>query len=285
VLGVSRSGYYEWKRASVAPRSSRQAALTDTIINAFQDLKRRYGSPRITRMLRDQGEKISRKTVAKIMRRHELRAKAARKYKATTNSAHALPVAENLIKQDFCASRPNEKWVSDITYIWTEEGWVYLAVILDLFTRKIVGWHAAARMDVGLVLDALTMAIKNSGKIDGVILHSDRGSQYCAKVYQEKLRQHDIICSMSKKGDCYDNAAMESWNHSFKVEAILGEKFATRAQAMADIFDYIEVFYNRQRLHSSLGYVTPQRCEDLFNVNLSRVAEPSRSDLPLTGLH
>jgi putative transposase len=236
-------------------------------------------------MLRDQGEKISRKTVAKIMRRHELRAKAARKYKATTNSAHALPVAENLIKQDFCASRPNEKWVSDITYIWTEEGWVYLAVILDLFTRKIVGWHAAARMDVGLVLDALTMAIKNSGKIDGVILHSDRGSQYCAKVYQEKLRQHDIICSMSKKGDCYDNAAMESWNHSFKVEAILGEKFATRAQAMADIFDYIEVFYNRQRLHSSLGYVTPQRCEDLFNVNLSRVAEPSRSDLPLTGLH
>lgn len=219
------------------------------------------------------------------MRRHKLRAKAARKYKATTNSAHALPVAENLLKQDFSASRPNEKWVSDITYIWTEEGWIYLAVILDLFTRKIVGWHAAARMDVGLVLDALTMAIKNSGKIDGVILHSDRGSQYCAKAYQEKLRQHDIICSMSNKGDCYDNAAMESWNHSFKVEAILGEKFATRAQAMEDIFDYIEVFYNRQRLHSSLGYVTPQRCEDLFNVNLSRVAEPSRSDLPLTGLH
>lgn len=282
---MSRSGYYEWKRAQTAPRSSRHAALTETIKKSFQDLKRRYGSPRITRILRNQGEKISRKTVAKIMRQNELRAKAARKYKATTNSAHALPVADNLLKQDFSASRPNEKWVSDITYIWTEEGWIYLAVILDLCTRKIVGWHAAARMDVSLVLEALNMAIKNNGDVGGVILHSDRGSQYCAKAYQEKLRQHDIICSMSKKGDCYDNAAMESWNHSFKVEAILGEKLATRASAMAEIFDYIEVFYNRQRLHSSLGYLTPQCCEDIFNVSLSRVAEPSRSDLPLTGLH
>jgi putative transposase len=284
-LGVSRSGYYEWKHVSASPSSSRHASLTAIVKNAFEEKKRRYGSPRITKILRAQGEKISRKTVAKIMRRNELRAKAARKYKATTNSAHALPVADNLLKQDFSASRPNEKWVSDITYVWTEEGWIYLAVILDLFTRKVVGWHAAARMDVSLVLEALNMAIKNNGNVGGVILHSDRGSQYCAKAYQEKLRHHDIICSMSKKGDCYDNAAMESWNHSFKVEAILGEKFATRAIAMSEIFDYVEVFYNRQRLHSSLGYLTPQCCEDFFNVGLSRVAEPSRSDLPLTGLH
>jgi putative transposase len=236
-------------------------------------------------MLRDQGVITSRKTVAKIMQLNHLRAKAARKFKATTNSAHALPVAENRLKQDFSATKPNEKWVSDITYIWTDEGWLYLAVILDLYTRKIVGWHTAARMDVRLVLEALNMAIKNNRNINGVILHSDRGSQYCAKAYQEKLRCNGIVCSMSKKGDCYDNAPMESWNHSFKVEAILGERFTTRASAITEIFDYIEVFYNRQRLHSSLGYITPQYCEEFFNLSLSGVAEPSRSDSPLTGLH
>lgn len=285
LLGVSRSGYYEWRIKGTLSSAPRNAIKTEEVQKAFYDLKRRYGSLRITRLLREKGVIISRKTVAKIMRLNKFRARAAGKYKATTHSAHTLPVAENLLKQDFSATKPNEKWVSDITYIWTEEGWLYLAVILDLFTRKVVGWYAAARMDVSLVLEALDMAIKNSGHIDGVILHSDRGSQYCAKVYQEKLRRHGIVCSMSKKGDCYDNAAMESWNHSFKVEAILGERFATRAGALAEIFDYIEVFYNRQRLHSSLDYLAPKTFEEIFNLRLSGVAQPSRSDLPLTGLH
>ena len=199
LLGVSRSGYYEWRIKGTLSSAPRNAIKTEEVQKAFYDLKRRYGSLRITRLLREKGVIISRKTVAKIMRLNKLRARAARKYKATTHSAHTLPVAENLLKQDFSATKPNEKWVSDITYIWTEEGWLYLAVILDLFTRKVVGWHAAARMDVSLVLEALDMAIKNSGDIDGVILHSDRGSQYCARVYQEKLRRHGIVCSMSKK--------------------------------------------------------------------------------------
>ena len=197
------------------------------------------------------------------MRLNKLRARAARKYKATTHSAHTLPVAENLLKQDFSATKPNEKWVSDITYIWTEEGWLYLAVILDLFTRKVVGWHAAARMDVSLVLEALDMAIKNSGDIDGVILHSDRGSQYCARVYQEKLRRHGIVCSMSKKAIV---TIMQPWKAGTIVSKWRQYWGAIRnaSRCPCGNFDYIEVFYNRQRLHSSLDYLAPKTFEEIL---------------------
>lgn len=282
---MSRSGFYEWKKLKLTPRQERNRAIEVELRDYFDEQKRREGSPRVWRALRKRGFCVSRKTVAKIMRQLGLRAKAARKYKATTQSGHTLPVAENKLKQDFSATRPNEKWVSDITYIWTDEGWLYLAAIVDLFTRKVVGWHIDSRMDVGLVIAALHAAIKNNCSCAGVILHSDRGSQYCAHAYQKLMRENGIICSMSKRGDCYDNAAIESWNHSFKVEAILGEKFTTRATAIAVIFDYIEVYYNRRRMHSALGYKTPQEFENIFNVGLSKVAQPSRSDLPLTGLH
>jgi len=200
------------------------------------------------------------------LRRQGLRAKGARKYKATTNSNHSLPVAPNLLSQDFHADRANQKWVCDITYIATDEGWLYLAVVLDLYSRIVVGWSMSERMTATLVCDALKMAMFRRHRPHGVIVHSDRGSQYCSHDHQALLEKHQLVCSMSKKGDCYDNAAMESWNHSLKVEAIHGERFVTREQARNQVFDYIEVYYNRQRLHSTLGYLSPVEFE------LSKVA-------------
>jgi len=162
-----------------------------------------------------------------------------------------------LLQQNFLAYKPNEKWVSDITYCWTEEGWLYLAVVMDLYSRKVVGWAISERMTKQLVIDALQMAIWGRKPPRGLILHSDRGSQYCSHEYQKILKIYELVCSMSKRGDCYDNAAMESWNHSFKVEAIHGEKFLTRDLAKKHVFEYIEIYYNRKRLHSMLGYKTP----------------------------
>jgi transposase InsO family protein len=195
------------------------------------------------------------------MRKHGLRAKASKKYKATTNSNHQLPVAPNLLEQNFKASQPNQKWVSDITYCWTEEGWLYLAVVMDLYSRKVVGWALSERMTKQLVIDALQMAIWRRKPTEGLIIHSDRGSQYCSLDYQKIINLHGLICSMSKRGDCYDNAAMESWNHSFKVEAMHGEKFETRENAKNHIFEYIEIYYNRKRLHSLIGYNSPTTFE------------------------
>lgn len=204
--------------------------------------------------------------MAQSLRRQGLRARGARKYKATTNSNHALLVAPNLLQQEFSADRPNQKWVCDITYIATNEGWLYLAVVLDLYSRLVVGWSMSERMTTPLVCDALTMAIFRRHRPPGVIVHSDRGSQYCSREYRHLLNQHTLLCSMSKTGDCYDNAAMESWNHRLKVEAIHGERFVTREQAKMQVFEYIEVYYHRQRLHSTLGYRSPVEFE------LSRVA-------------
>ena len=208
-----------------------------------------------------EGIKVGQKRVAALMQKHALRAKAARRYKATTNSRHKLPVSENLLKQDFSAKQVGTKLVSDITYIWTEEDWLYLAVVLDLLSRKVVGYAIDRRMTAQLVIEALQSALDRCVLKPKAIVHSDRGSQYCAKDYQSLLQKHDLVSSMSKKGDCYDNAAMESWNHSLKVERIHGEKFATRAQAKAAIFEYIEVYYNRVRMHSALGYLSPVEFE------------------------
>lgn len=195
------------------------------------------------------------------MKKHDLRAKAARKFKATTNSNHNLPVAPNLLQQHFEAEQPDQKYVSDITYIWTNEGWLYLAVVMDLYSRLIVGWAMSERMTASLVCDALKMALWRRKRPQGVIVHSDRGSQYCSHDYQQLLRENQLICSMSKKGDCYDNAAMESWNHSLKVEAVHGERFDTRAAARAHVFEYIDVYYNLKRRHSKLGYLSPAAFE------------------------
>ena len=261
MVDVSRSGYYGWKRHSPSKRSQANKALSENIKRIFEDEKARAGSPRITRRLQDEGLSASHNRVAKIMRDNGWRAKAAKKYKATTNSNHTLPVAPNLLEQNFEADVPDQKWVSDITYIWTEEGWLYLAVVLELFSRRVVGWAMAERMTAVLVCDALKMALWRRKLPKGVIVHSDRGSQYCSAAHRKLLDKHQLICSMSKKGDCYDNAAMESWNHSLKVEAIHGEKFLTRAEAKQHVFEYIEVYYNRKRLHSKLGYLSPEAFE------------------------
>lgn len=261
LLGVSVSGYYAWLTRRPSKRLARDHDLAVKIKHIFDDERSRAGAPRITRRLNQEGEPVGKQRVARIMREQGWRATAAKKFKATTNSNHQLPVAPNLLQQNFNALKPNEKWVSDITYCWTEEGWLYLAVVLDLYSRKVVGWALSGRMTKQLVIDALQMAIWSRKPPRGLILHSDRGSQYCSYDYQELLTTHGLIGSMSKRGDCYDNAAMESWNHSFKVEAIHGEKFISRAKAKHHIFEYIEIYYNRIRLHSRLGYQSPELYE------------------------
>ena len=256
VLSVSPSGYYAWRSRKPSKRSQARAALDENVRGEFEQRKGRAGAPRLARHLN-----VGRRQVAESLRRQGLRAKAAKKFKATTNSNHALPVAENLLKQDFSAQRPNQVWVGDITYLGTEEGWLYLAVVMDLYSRKVVGWSMSERMTATLVCDALRMALFRRKRPKGVIMHTDRGSQYCSREHRALLEEHDLIASMSAKGNCYDNAAMESWNHSLKVEAIHGERFRTRDDARAHVFDYIEVDYNRNRLHSTLGYVSPEEFE------------------------
>jgi len=261
VLDVSPSGYYAWRGRPPSSRALKRAELDARVREAYDEEKGRVGSPRLTHRLKRQDHHAGRHQVAQSMRRQALRARGARKYKATTNSNHSLPVAPNLLQQNFHADQPNRAWVSDITYIATDEGWLYLAVVLDLYSRHVIGWSMSDRMTSSLVCHALRMAIFARHRPHGVIVHSDRGSQYCSQEYQRLLSEHTLLCSMSKKGDCYDNAAMESWNHSLKVEAIHGERFATREQAKAHVFEYIEVYYNRQRLHSTLGYLSPVEFE------------------------
>lgn len=227
--------------------------------------KERYGSPRITAELRDNGIPCSEKRVAKRMQALGLRAKAARKFKSTTQSNHNLPVADNLLNQDFTADQPNQKWVTDITYIATDEGWLYLAAVLDLYSRLVVGYALSARIDRNLVMSALRMALFRRQFPRGVIVHSDRGSQNCSHDYQALMDDRGLICSMSKKGDCYDNAAMESWNHSFKMETIHGERFETRFHAQKAITEYIDFYYNTKRRHSTNGLKSPLAYE-LMNV-------------------
>jgi len=261
LLQVSPSGYYDWCGRSPSNRAQENDALAKQIKFVFDDEHSRAGAARIAKRLKAEGTVVGRHRVARIMRLHGWRAKAAKKYKATTNSNHNLPVAPNLLQQNFTANRSDEKYVSDITYIWTEEGWLYLAVVMDLYSRMVVGWSLSERMTSQLVIDALQMALWQRKMPRGVIVHSDRGSQYCSYDYQQLLANHGLICSMSKRGDCYDNAAMESWNHSFKAEAIHGEKFITRAFAKNHVFDYIDVYYNRKRLHSTLDYMSPVQFE------------------------
>ncbi len=263
VLGVSRSGYYAWRgrREHPSARQRRREGLDRQVHQAFTARKGRSGSPGLTRDLRDQGHRYNRKTVAASLRRQGLRAKAAKKFKATTNSRHHLPVAPNRLEQDFTAVAPNQKWVGDITYLWTDEGWLYLAVLIDLYARRVVGWAMAERMKASLVCDALQMALWQRHRPRGVIVHSDRGSQYCSAQYQDLLSQNGLVCSMSAKGDCYDNACAESFFHTLKVEAIHGEHFATREHMRQTVFEYIEVDYNRTRRHSANGYISPMAFE------------------------
>ena len=256
VLSVSASGYYDWRKRVPSKQAQARAELDAQVKAEFEVRKGRAGAPRLSRHLQR-----GRRQVAQSLRRQGLRAKAAKKYKATTNSNHTLPAAGNLLKQDFTAQRPNQVWVGDITYIGTDEGWLYLAVVLDLYSRKVLGWSMGERMPASLVCDALRMALFNRKMPRGVIMHTDRGSQYCSHEHRALLDEHGLIASMSARGNGYDNAAMESWNHSLKVEAIHGERFKTREQARVHVFEYIEVDYNRNRLHSTLDYLSPEQFE------------------------
>jgi transposase InsO family protein len=261
VLAVSRSGYYEWLKRLPSERLCRRAARDDLVRRAFEQAKGRSGSPNITRDLHDQGHVCDRKTVADSMRRQGLRAKAAKKFKVTTDSKHNLPVAPNRLNRDFQATQPNQKWAGDITYLWTDAGWLYLAVIIDLYSRAVIGWSMSQRMTRQLVCDALTMAQWRRGFPKNVLVHSDRGSQYCSNDYQQLLKDHELICSMSRRGNCWDNAVVESFFHTLKVELIRDERFHTREQLKQAVFEYIEIDYNRNRRHSTIGHISPMAFE------------------------
>lgn len=259
LLEVSRSSYYEWlqQQQRIRQRQQRQTAFDQEVAGLFAKNKGCDGARRLQRQLLAQGFTGNRKTVAASLHRQGLVAKAARKFKATTNSNHNLPMFDNLLNQDFTATAANQKWVGDITYLGTDEGWLYLAVIIDLFSRQVIGWAMSERMTANLVCDALQMAVFKRKRPKGVIVHSDRGSQYCSHAYRSLLQQHQLRGSMSAKGNCYDNACAESFFHSLKVEAIHGERFATRENMRQTVFEYIETRYNRNRLHSTLGYLSP----------------------------
>jgi putative transposase len=264
VLEVSPSGYYGWvaRRAAHMRRATMRRGRAEMIRACFERHRGRYGAPRLTAEIRDQVGPIARKTVAKCMSQQGLRARAARRFKATTNSKHSLPVAPNRLKQDFSATARDQKWVADITYLWTDEGWLYLAVVIDVYSRSVIGWSMSSLMTAELACDALTMALGQRRFPRGVIVHTDRGSQYCSKAYQALLGEHGLVCSMSGKGNCYDNAMAESFFHSLKVEAIHGERITTREQMRAVVFEYIEIEYNRVRRHSALGYLSPFQFEN-----------------------
>lgn len=256
-LGVSPSGFAAWKRGGSCRRRLTDTQLLTLIRAIHAESKGAYGSPRVWREIRERGLPASRERVARLMSENGIRAKHKRRYKATTDSRHALPVAPNLLAQDFKTSRPDQTWTADITYIPTAEGWLYLAVVMDLYTRMIVGWSMDARMSRELVIDALTMAHLRRRPKPGLMHHSDRGSQYCSGDYQGLLAGHGMIVSMSRKGCCWDNAPMESFFNSLKNERTHGSRYATREEARQDTFEYIELFYNRTRRHSALGYVSP----------------------------
>jgi len=262
VLQVSRSGYYAWRRRRPSFSSRRRERLLARICQVHQHNRELYGSPRVHRALLIDGEVISRNTVAKLMRQAKIRAKSRKRYvPRTTDSTHRKPVADNKLSRDFAADAPDRKWLADITYVATGEGWLYLAGVLDCFSRKIVGWSMANHMETDLVGDALKMALLQRDPRGDLLHHSDRGVQYASDDYQRLLRAHGIEASMSGRGDCYDNAMMESFWATLKCELVHQHKFATREQAKAAIFQYIEMFYNRKRLHSSLGYVSPDSFE------------------------
>ncbi len=263
VFGISRSGFYYWikHRHNAIQREAIRQQLDTKVKEAFDNSKGRDGSRRIQKELSENGERYNVKTIAASMKRQDLTPKAARKFKYTTDSKHQMPVAPNLLAQNFSASAPNEKWAGDITYIATSEGWLYLAVIIDLYSRQVIGWSMDTRMTATLVCDALSMALFRRGFPEQDIVHSDRGSQYCSKDYRDLITAYNLKQSMSRKGNCWDNACVESFFHSMKVEAIQNEPIMTRDQMRQTIFEYIEVDYNRTRRHSALGYLSPVNFE------------------------
>ena len=261
VLNVSPSGFYAWLKRPESPRSKENRRLEAKIRVIFKANREVYGAPRIHAELADDGETCSKNRVARIMRKTSIKAKTKRKFKATTDSRHSFPVAPNLLDQNFETEAPNRVWAGDISYIPTDEGWLYLAILMDLYSRKIIGWSMDKRMTRQLVINALDMAVGSRYNYHGVIHHSDRGIQYACYDYQQLLKEHGMICSMSRKGNCYDNAVVESFFHSLKTEWVNHHRYRTREEAQNSLFDYIENFYNCKRRHSVLSYMNPHEYE------------------------
>ncbi|EPJ4165683.1 IS3 family transposase [Citrobacter freundii] len=264
VLRVARSGWYSWRnrRDVINVRQQFSQRCDSLVYDAFEQAKQRYGAPRLADELRSQGKAFNVKTVAASLRRQGLRAKASRKFSPVSYREHGLSVSENLLKQDFYASGPNQKWCGDITYLRTDEGWLYLAVVIDLWSRSVIGWSMSERMTAQLACDALQMALWRRKRPQNVIVHTDRGGQYCSADYQALLKRHNLRGSMSAKGCCYDNACAESFFHSLKVECIHGERFTRREIMRTTVFNYIECDYNRWRRHSACGGLSPEQFEN-----------------------
>ncbi len=260
-LGVSRSGYYAWRGRPESARRVADRVLAEDVTRVHHASRRTYGSPRVHAELRARGQRVSRKRVVRLMREQGLAARRRRRYVATTDSRHRQPVAPNVLARDFSPARPNTTWATDITYVGTREGWLYLAVVLDLYSRRVVGWSMSDSIDRHLVLSALDMALEGRHPPRGLVHHSDRGSQYASEDYRSALEARGIECSMSRKGNCWDNAVVESFFSTLKQELVYTTDFNTRAQARLALFEYIEAFYNRQRRHSTLGYVSPVQFE------------------------
>jgi transposase InsO family protein len=262
-LQVRKSGYYAWRR-----RPQRSSLLNNRVSQCFAKHGARAGAPCLTRDVNALGLPVSQRTVGRALARLGLRPRSVRKFKATTNSKHKMPVDANVLDRQFTLEKPNQVWVSDITYIRTDEGWLYLAIMLDLFSRQIVGWQMSSRIDTPLVKDALQAALVNRGNPTGVMIHSDQGSQYCAKTFRQMVKDNKLMQSMSRKGNCWDNAVAESFFASLKKQSIYGTRLATREQARQVVFEYIEHYYNRVRGHSSNGWLTPVEFERLHHQTL-----------------
>lgn len=261
-LSVSPSGYYAWRTRPESLRKAANRQLLDDIRRLHADHHERYGAPRIHAALRAQGRTVSRGRVERLMHRHGLRARRPRAFRVcTTDSNHALPIAPNLLDRNFAPAAPNQVWLTDITYVPTDEGWLYVAVVLDLFSRKAIGWAMRDHLRTELPLAALTMALQRQRPAPGLLHHSDRGCQYASAGYRKALESHGITQSMSRKGNCWDNAPMESFFGTMKSELVHHRRYATREDAKRDLFAYIEGYYNRQRLHSAIGYRTPEQAE------------------------
>jgi len=261
VFAVSKSGYYAWRKRTQSKTKRANELLLAKIHEVFHGSHQHYGSRRVWFELRLRGIICSKNRVARLMRQDELKSRRTRKFKATTNSKHKLPIAPNLINKNFVVKQPNRVWVSDITYLWTWEGWMYLAVIIDLYSRQVVGWAMSTRINKELVLSAIIQAIGRRKPNLGLIFHSDRGSQYASYEVRKLLQKYQILQSMSNKGDCFDNAVSEAFFATLKLELVYPDFFETRLEACSEVFEYIEIFYNRQRLHSTLNYLSPLQFE------------------------
>ena len=265
LFSVSRSGFYRWRKGKKSQRMHDNKRLLDHIRRIHTQSQQRYGSPRITDALRQDGIICNHKRVARLMRANGIRSKIKRRFKATTHSAHKRPIVRDLIKRNFTVPVANRLWTSDITYIWTHQGWLYLAVFMDAYSRRIVGWAMDKRITDQLVINAFKQAFIHRKPTKGLIVHSDRGSQYCSRSFKELLKANCYLQSMSSKGNCYDNAITESFFGTLKTELVHHEIYATRDEARKSIFKYIEIFYNRNRIHSALGGLSPEQYEQLKN--------------------